>query len=124
MTRITDYFSNAHIAQLADHLPNLEELVVDGYGITDHSLAKLSQLPYLKSLTFGGLSSFTSNGLLDFITQLSDGNQHLVLSVERATSDAALTETEQDVVREAIIAKVNGRFEYQLQQGKEGHHLH
>ena len=108
LTRIAEYFSDVHMNRLSESLLELEELFVDGYGITDSSLTKLSDLPYLKSLTFSGLSVFTMQGLLDFVNRLGQGNQGFTLSIE-----GALTEQAQDIVREAIAVKVNGRFEYQ-----------
>jgi len=114
LTRITEYFSDAQIANLSKHLPSLEELLIDGYGITDLSLENLSGLPYLKSLGFSGLTQFSLNGLLDFVEKLTAGNEGLVLSVDRAQINDKLSDAEQEIVREAIGAKVNGRFEYQL----------
>ena len=114
LTRITEYFSDNQIARLSEHLPSLEELLIDGYGITDLSLERLSGLPYLKSLGFSGLTQFSLNGLLDFVEKLTAGNEGLVLSVDRAQINDKLSDAEQEIVREAIVAKVNGRFEYTL----------
>jgi len=113
LTRITEYFTDFHVSMLSEHLVNLEELRVDGYGITDASLDRLSSLPYLISLEFGGLTTFTTKGLIDFVEHLGRGNQGFALSVERAAVDGMLDVAERIQVRDAIAAKVNGRFTYE-----------
>ena len=113
LTRTTEYFTDLHVSMLSEHLTNLEELRVDGYGITDASLKRLSSLPHLTSLEFGGVTTFTTNGLLDFVERLSPGNQGLALSVERAAVEGVLSVEERIQIRDAITAKVNGRFTYE-----------
>lgn len=117
LTRITEYFTDAHINMVAQTLLKLEDLLVDGYGVTDGCLGSLSNLGNLKSVTFSGLTSFTAVGLLDFVDRLGPGNQGLAISIDRAVADFSITEPEQEVIRDAIAAKVQGRFEYQLHRG-------
>lgn len=118
LTRVTEMFTDGHICILAAQLLQLEELLVDGYGITDASLDKMTNLGNLKSLTFSGLTSFTADGLLDFVDRLGPGNDGLALSVDRAQTDSALTDAERNIIGDALFAKVQGRFEYQLLRGK------
>lgn len=94
----------------------LEELFIGGYYVTDDLLQSLSgQLRYLKRWTIMAASNFTVDGLLSFIDALDEfGNDGLVLSVDFADPDYALTSEEQVVVRSAMTSKVGGSFEYVL----------
>lgn len=121
LTRISDYFTDEHIVLLAKHLVNLEELNVGGYGISDTALIGLTNLRMLRALTFGGITTFSSERLMDFIDQLGPGNEGLVLSLDMADPDSAISEEEQDLLRKLIATKVDGRFEYQLLRGSLSH---
>ncbi|EMC92646.1 hypothetical protein BAUCODRAFT_95801 [Baudoinia panamericana UAMH 10762] len=111
--RISDYISDDHVALLARALPQLESFSVGGYGISDMALASVAQLRKLTTMTFAGLTRFTVDGILGFIEQLGAGNEGLVLSIEMAQPDSIISEEGQEILREAIAHKVNGRFEYQ-----------
>jgi hypothetical protein len=78
----------------------------------------VARLKSLKSLTFSGLTNFTMAGMLRFVEQLGDGNQGLMLAIDNAVNESALTSEEQDTVREALAAKVEGSLAYQLLTGK------
>lgn len=118
LTRISDFFSDQHIQILAQHLENLEDLYIGGYGISDGVWDSVARLGNLKSLTFSGLTSFSASSMLSFIEQLGDGNRGLLLAIDNAEADSSLTTEEQDMVRDALVAKVDGRFQYQLWRGK------
>ena len=117
LTRISDFFTDQHIQAFACHLEKLEHIYVGGYGITDGVWDSVARLKNLKSLTFSGLTNFTMAGMLRFVEQLGDGNQGLMLAVDNAANESALTPEEQDVVREALAAKVEGSLAYQLLTG-------
>ncbi|KAG9984927.1 hypothetical protein KCU78_g20820, partial [Aureobasidium melanogenum] len=87
---------------------------VSGWLLSDRTLNTLSNLGNLKSVSITGLSVFTANGLLDFIDKLGPGNRGLAISIDMASLDAALSSEEQDLVRDTLATKVQGRFEYQL----------
>ena len=74
-------------------------------------------LRMLKVLTFSGITTFTSAGIMDFIEQLGPDNAGLILSVENADPDSGLLQEEQDLLNDLIQTKVDGRFEYQLLRG-------
>ena len=74
----------------------------------------------LKTVTFSGITTFTSKGITKYIDRLATTNQGMVLSVDNADPDGRLTPDEQESVREHIQNKVSGRFEYQLLRGE--HH--
>jgi hypothetical protein len=112
-----DLLSDEQIQALADNLLKLEELYVSGYGVTDATLEKVSNLRHLRAMTFFSITSFTVDGLLEFVSRLGPGNQGLSLVVDMADPASAISEAEQDLVREALYEKVGGRFEYQLLRG-------
>ena len=117
LTRISDYFTDEHIKLLAEHLPDLEEFSIGGYGISDAVLNGVAKLKKLKAATFGGITTFTMDGLMNYIEQLGPDNHGLVLSIDMADPDSGLSEEEQDLLRELVETKVDGRFEYQLLRG-------
>lgn len=117
LTRISDYFSDQHVRAFAEHLVNLEHIYIGGYGISDGVWDAVARLRNLKTLTFSGLTVFTSGGILRFVDQLGDGNQGLILAVDNADADSPLTQEEQEMVQEALAAKVDGVFAYQLLRG-------
>jgi hypothetical protein len=61
-----------------------------------------------------GLTSFTLDGLLNYISTLRPTNQGLVLSVMSQDGHNDLQEVEQAMIQESIGAKVGGRFEFVL----------
>ncbi|KXT18054.1 hypothetical protein AC579_4556 [Pseudocercospora musae] len=114
LIRISDYFSNKHIADIAEALTNLEDLCIGGYGIDDGVFEKLAELRNLHSLTFNGITSFSVNGILDFINKLGDGNRGLSLSIDAADPDSAIPQESQEMIRDVIAQKLEGRFDYTL----------
>ncbi|KAI4727722.1 hypothetical protein E4T49_04506 [Aureobasidium sp. EXF-10728] len=84
LTRSSDYFQDDQLQLLGENLLNLEDLLV------------------------------SADGLLDFIDKLGPGNRGLAISIDMASLDAALSSEEQDLVRDTLATKVQGRFEYQL----------
>ncbi|KAF2211000.1 hypothetical protein CERZMDRAFT_44205 [Cercospora zeae-maydis SCOH1-5] len=114
--RISDYFSDAQIGMLAISLPNLEELYVGGYGISDAVFSSLAELKNLKVITFSGITTFTEAGIMSFVNRLGPGNRGLVLAVDNADQDMAIPQQSQDVIRDAL-SQIDGRFEYQLLRG-------
>lgn len=115
---VSDLFDEARIVYLAEHLKNLEDLYVGGTEVTDAVWEELASVKNLRSLTFVALSKFTTDGLLEFISKLGPGNRGIVLTIDNAHQDDYLSEEEQSLVREALFAKVGGRFEYTLWRGK------
>lgn len=120
LIRISDYFSDVHINLLVQHLPELEDIYIGGYGISDAVLPSVAKLKKLKAATFSGITEFTAEGILDFIEMLGPGNKSFTLSVDNASPDSGISPEKQEWLRERMMAKVDGRFEYQLLRGKTG----
>lgn len=116
--RVSDYFSNQHITQLAQSLPMLETLYVGGYGISDSVLGSIAQMEHIRSITFAGITAFTIDGLLDFVEQLPESRTGLVFSVEAADPDTMIPDEGQELVKSALAARAEGRFEYMPLRGK------
>jgi hypothetical protein len=118
LLRISDYFSDQDISKLAQRLPLLETLYIGGYGISDVVLGYIADLKFLKNLTIAGISRFTVEGLLDFVEQLGQGNEGLVTSVDMAEPEFMISDDGQDLIRQSMAIKINGRFEYQPLRGE------
>ncbi|KAM3071932.1 hypothetical protein ACMFMG_008398 [Clarireedia jacksonii] len=109
-----EFFSSSEIRRLANNLPLLEKFHFSGYGVGDEILPHLANLHYLRDLNIAAVTSFTRDGLLSYISTLRDTNQGLQLSVLCQNADFDLGGLEEQLIREAISAKVGGRFDYQL----------
>lgn len=115
---LSNYFSNAHMINIATSLTNLEELFLSGWDITDVIWPALSNLRSLQRLDMTAYSNFTFDGILGYVNTLGDGNRGIMFHISTADPITALTESEEDIVRAALLAKVDGRFEYMVSRGK------
>ena len=114
---VSDFFQDSHINALANSMPELEEFVVSGWNISDAIWPTLSQLHSLHRLDVNAFSTFTFDAVLDYINSLSPGNQGLALSISMADPTYPLSEAEQNMARETLAARVEGRFDYALARG-------
>lgn len=119
LVRISDYFSDEHVKLLTRYLPDLRELFIGGYGISDAALTEVANLKQLKNVSFSGITTFTTKGIVQFVEQLGEGNTGLIFAVDNADPDSGIPVEEQDMLRELIQHKVDGRFEYQLLRGEK-----
>ncbi|KAI4127911.1 MAG: hypothetical protein LQ338_002996 [Usnochroma carphineum] len=113
---VSDYFTDEVIGRLARSLPKLEGWWTSGWGVTDGIWRDVAKLKSLRRLDMAALSRFTANGILDFVLNLGPGNKGLVLAIMMADVDCDLSEEEQNTIRETMAARVDGRFEFQLQR--------
>lgn len=119
LVRISDYFSDEHIKLLARYLPDLRELFIGGYGISDSVLTEVAKLKHLRNVSLNGVTTFTTGGIVQFVEQLGEGNTGIVFAVDNADPDSGISPEDQDMLRELIQNKVDGRFEYQLLRGEK-----
>ena len=116
----SDYFRTSEIKQLASKLPNLEDFSFNGYDVTDDVWPAISSLHHLRTLNVHAVSTFTLDGLLNYISTLRESNQGLLLSVMNQSVDDDLSEIELEIVRESISTKVDGKFDFVLfREGQE-----
>jgi hypothetical protein len=60
------------------------------------------------------MTSFTFEGIINYISNLQPGNYGLLLSIMSATIESQLNASEQAFIRDTIAEKVDGRFEFVL----------
>lgn len=120
LVRISDYFSDEHIKILSRYLPELRDLFIGGYGISDAVLGELANLRNLRNVSFSGITTFTTNGIMDFIDKLGEGNEGLSFAVDNADPDSLIPAEEQELLRELLQKKVDGRFSYEPLRGMSG----
>ncbi|KAL8687733.1 MAG: hypothetical protein Q9218_006184 [Villophora microphyllina] len=113
---VSDYFTDEVIGRLARSLPKLEGWYTSGWGVTDAIWPDIARLKSLRRLDMAATSRFTSEGILDFVLTLGPGNKGLVLAIMMGDVDCNLSEEEQNMIRDTIVARVDGRFEFQLQR--------
>lgn len=118
LTRISDHFSDQQYQQIAHRLSRLEILSIGGYGISDAVLPELAQLSRLQLLAFGGTTTFTTEGVLNFIEHLGENNANMTLSMLYADPENPIDPQDLEMLRERMLVKVNGRLEYTLLRGE------
>lgn len=120
LTQISANFTEYHISVLADRLRKLETFWTFGYHITDRIWRDFEKLKRLKRLELSADTRFTATGILSFISELDeDNNKGFLLSVMMQDTDCNIADPQIETIREAIVNKVNGRFEFQLARGLE-----
>lgn len=112
---VSDNFTDEHVRQLARNLPELEGLWTSGLELTDAIWKDMSSLRKLKRLDFVAVSSFSADGILQFISELGPGNRGLALAVMNAAVD--ISEEEQALIRETLATKLDGRWDFTLMRG-------
>lgn len=115
---VADYFSDAELIRTLTPLSELEEVYIGGYGVSDAVLSTVSSLKKLRAMNFVAITSFTCDGLLEFVDALGPGNDALHVSVDNADPQSLMTDEEVALVREALAAKVGGRLDYIPLRGK------
>ncbi|KAH8683365.1 hypothetical protein BGZ60DRAFT_368488 [Tricladium varicosporioides] len=111
----SDYFRSSDIIKLA-YIGTLEKLCFGGYDVGDDIWHAVARLHNLKGLQIQAMTSFTSDGILAFISSLGQGNRGLELTIDAQNQLHDLKMSEQAKIRTALINKVGpeGRFVFQL----------
>ena len=119
LQNISDFFQDRHVVAIAKSMRLLEELWISGWDISDAIWPHVNSLRHLRRLEINAYSLFTFEGVLDFITGLSDEQRGFYLAIMMAnpTTELARNEEEQTLLRETIAAKLEGRFEFTLARG-------
>ena len=117
---VASYFNESHIRLLCDYLQtSLEELYIGGLSLGDSVLDCVGQLIQLRTITFLGITSFSFESLLNLAQSWEQrGTKGVLLAIDNADPDHALSEMEQDDFREYLAKACDGRFEYTLLRGE------
>jgi hypothetical protein len=110
----SDYFRSPEIARIASSLQNLEKFSFTGYDVTDMIWPSIAGLHYLRAFNAHAITSFSFDGLLNYISTLQPTNQGIVLSVMSQKLDCNLSDPEKQAIQDSIAAKVDGKFEFVL----------
>lgn len=110
LEHISDGFTTDHLKTLTPCLPHLERLRISGEYFRDDALDAFLCLHRLQSLIIDGPNSFTTQGLLSFITQLGPGNRGFALSIFKSANGTDITEEAQKPIRELLESKLDGAF--------------
>jgi hypothetical protein len=114
---LPEVLRDEHLVTILTDLVLLEDLYISGLELNDVVLPHLASLPNLQTVTISGISKFTMDGLLDFVSRLGPGNQGIRVSVDMADLDTLLPDEELNVVRECLTEKVGGTLEYMALRG-------
>jgi hypothetical protein len=109
-----DYFQTGAIVKLASHLLNLENFSICGFDIGDGIWKPIAGLCHMRMLSIYGLSHFTEQGILRYVSWLQDSNKGLVLGIHCQEPTKAITPEGINAIQSALAAKVDGKLEYQL----------
>lgn len=87
---------------------------IGGYHISDDVFSSLSSLKNLRYVAFLAMTTFTSRAIMKYISNLSASNYGLLLHVLGQAINSDISAAEQQKIKEAIAAKVDGGFDYML----------
>ena len=114
---LPEVLRDEHLITIIKNLTLLEDLYVSGLELNDVVLESLACLPNLRNITLSGISKFTMDGLLDFVSRLGSGNQGIRVTIDMADPDALLAEENLNIVRDCLTEKTGGTLEYMALRG-------
>jgi hypothetical protein len=115
---LPEVLKDEHLIAIISNLTLLEDLYISGLQLNDVVLKGVAKLPNLRSVTLSGISKFTTDGLLDFVSQLGPGNAGIRLTIDMADPDTMLDEDSVNLVKECLVEKTGGTLEYMALRGK------
>ncbi len=119
---LPEVLRDEHVITIIQNLVLLEDLYVSGLELNDVVLGSLACLPNLRNVTLSGITKFTLDGLLDFVSQLGPGNQGIRVAIDMADPDTLLPEENVTIVRDCLTEKIGGAFEYMALRGMIRNH--
>lgn len=114
---LLEVLRDEHIIAIFQDLKQLETIYVTGLELNDIILPTIGGLPNLRDVTFSGISKFSVDGLLEFISMLGPGNQGIRVTIDQADPDTALTDENLIVLGDYLAQHVGGTFDYTLYRG-------
>ncbi|KAF2198226.1 hypothetical protein GQ43DRAFT_401362 [Delitschia confertaspora ATCC 74209] len=109
---LPEVLRDEHYVWILDSLLHLEELYITGLLLSDIVLVSLAKLTNLRSVTFNGLSTFTKEGLSQWVSKLGPGNRGIRIMIDMADPYSLLSDEQVALVRSELEAKVDGSLEY------------
>lgn len=85
-----------------------------GYEVNDQLWPPLSKLVKLKSLNVHALSTFTANGIMNYISTLDNSRQGFLLSVMNQGLEHNLSEGDLALIRQSLKTQVDGQLDFVL----------
>lgn len=112
LTKISMYFDDRHIVQIASSLPKLEFWSTSGLFLTDAIWGEVACLRSLRTLVLRSMPSFTADGIIDFLEKLGAGNKGLSLLVwNEGSLYSYFSLVERDMIQKRFAEMTEGRFE-------------
>jgi hypothetical protein len=121
---LTHLQRDEHLIVIVRNLLLLEDFYVNGLELNDVVLESVAALENLRNVTFSGISKFTVDGLLDFVSRLGPNNSGIRVSIDMADPDTMLPEDSVNMIRECLVEKTGGTLEYMALRGMETHGLY
>jgi hypothetical protein len=115
---LQEVFHEEHLISIITNLTLLEELYVNGLELTDRILDFVGNLGNMRSVTLAGISKFTVDGLLEFVSRLGPGNQDIRVMIDMADPDTMLPDEQISLIRESLYEMVGGSLEYTPWRGE------
>ncbi|KAH8691290.1 hypothetical protein BGW36DRAFT_304777 [Talaromyces proteolyticus] len=112
---ISEFFTEQQIMALIPALPKLERFSFSGLHCDDNIWPAFLSLKNLRFLAIHASSEFTSDGILDFVSQLGPENEGFHLSIPNALIE--IPPDSQDVIRDALAQNVKGTLDYDVLPG-------
>jgi hypothetical protein len=103
-----DTFTPSSVQGLAPFLPRLERLVIGGCDVGDSELGCFLCIPKLRDLGIHALSTFSTEGILDFISRLGPESWGFYLKI--ATSRTRFDRNAKALIRDTLMRTLNGDF--------------
>lgn len=116
---LPEVLRDEHLIAILDNLQLLEDLYISGLELNDVLLGSVASLPNLRSVTLSGISKFTTDALLDLVTRLGSGNSGIRITIDMADPETMLSEESVNLVRDCLVEKTGGTFEYMALRGME-----
>ena len=112
---ISDDFEEHHITNLALGLPQLEDFWTSGQNVGADVLPVLGSMKQLKTLNLCALTQFNCTDILDFVELLDpEAQRGFNLSLMAQDSEYNLSEEEQELIRDVMRDRLDGRLDFDL----------
>lgn len=109
---VSDFFNDEHIITLARNLPHLDDVYFTSLQVGDAILPELANLKELRRVEVASISTFTFEGLIDFVDRLGPGNRGIEFMVSSAEPQSKLSDEEVMQINQRFAVYVDGKLDY------------